>query len=1423
MIEQGLFKRHFVGRDGFHWWIGQIPDAKTWRMNLGGKRVANNTEVEGFGQRYKVRIMGYHTAVASELPDEDLPWASVMYPVTAGSGNNGSSQSVNILQGDFVYGFFLDGEDGQQPVIMGVIGNNDYQGVMKNIPDAKFVPFSGIDPAVPDNALIPAGTRKEGGAGEYVQQAGAQNEEVANTDQINSATVGLTDQDKATTDADDNLESALQPLAQSTNCEPLPIGRIQSQLQNILQEIEKLRKTVYDIGRGGKEAIADVQRRIDNLIEKGAEFIAGGIKWVYEQVEQFIEQKVNEGFKLVYDLALPNERELVNTTSGTILETMKCFFRKLFSQLKEMVMGFLKDSVNKVINVPVCFVEGFVGGVLGSLSGTISGALSGIQDLIGSAVDIAGAGLDLASDAIGLVEDVLSFLTCDDRPECSGVNDWNPRSGAAKLSVGDFQNIADKAKSFVKTPTTFGTEALDQFGNLTDIDLSSAFNFDDCNTDPELLGPPVLEIFGDDGIGAAGNLVIGAAGEVLSVDITSFGAGYTGKAKARVNDKSGKGKGAVVKPVFGPVPRSGRSKDDSGPDERTVVGKRVEATIRASKRRAKVGTKIKIQWNVRNANKISASKNLGKIGSKKFEGEVEVVVKKGFNKYRIIGFNRGDRVTTEVRVEGTIGEPRKINNSPYGPGNYRPSNSSGVGQLENPDFPSTPGLLYPARSGGGGGAAPLGFGPFDPNPYPFPANPADNVYAPQPFNPSGEIFSTPIYGLGPSFFETSPLLVTGTEGVTAGITSLGFERELVPVEFTITRSAALNNRITFLLDDVEKNFGLGELNFSFTGNDVGKEIRYISPNKDYFVRAYHPDGSSYPFPVADNPEANPDPFRIDNNGTTIRLDDVYGRVEREVVDVYERTVRDAVGEADIIWEFGGLPEGAEQAKYLADPAGYIKKNLIIKDGNRTIEIDDNPSNGFDRNATFKIVSGNGRFSDDGLKVIGSGTIGIELEWDDNIKTSGQAIKSIGITGAGVNHNGKDVTWSQTDNGKPDGEKVEEGKDFESFQISAVDRVIREEVKRIEKEGGKSDFDYTDLVIEADKGKFKLKKSVAGLAIYRYEPETSSGPQNPSPNTIGEPGQPEGPGSGPAINTPLAPDLPGGDDIGIVDFVIDDPGTGYKGNYDGSRGGDGRTWSEPDDTIVKHEDGTWEIPIPPDNPFCFLPGDIVILPAGTVVVTEPRDGKGGGETIIGGSPHVIQVPGCITTPTPPPNLPPAKEPTGGNGEYPVILYLCEIIVKNRGFGYLPGDKVIIDPSNGATAEATFDNFGRVIEIKITNGGEGFKVMPNIYIESKTGSNALLIGKLCIDRDGPQDPDDNDKVITVIDCVGLDAVGNVDGKPYYGPYHEHNGQKMVGAEHSDKPHKFIDGTGGAGGDGGGSTLQFITQEQVQQFIENPNTQQ
>ena len=127
MMESQLLQKYFVGKDGFYWWIGQIVGRKSWQENITANPTPTNASQPGFGERYKVRILGYHPQDQNELADQNLPWAHVMYPVTGGGGNQASWQSANLRQGNFVFGFYLDGEDGQQPVIMGVIGNNSYQ------------------------------------------------------------------------------------------------------------------------------------------------------------------------------------------------------------------------------------------------------------------------------------------------------------------------------------------------------------------------------------------------------------------------------------------------------------------------------------------------------------------------------------------------------------------------------------------------------------------------------------------------------------------------------------------------------------------------------------------------------------------------------------------------------------------------------------------------------------------------------------------------------------------------------------------------------------------------------------------------------------------------------------------------------------------------------------------------------------------------------------------------------------------------------------------------------------------------------------------------------------------------------------------------------------------------------------------------
>ena len=118
-----LFDPGFLGGQ-FLWWVGQIPDDATWRDNILPGKFADRDTGAGWGRRYKVRIVGINDKGEETIPSDQLPWANVMYPVTAGSGAANAWQTPQIRQGNFVFGFFMDGPDQQVPVIMGILGNN---------------------------------------------------------------------------------------------------------------------------------------------------------------------------------------------------------------------------------------------------------------------------------------------------------------------------------------------------------------------------------------------------------------------------------------------------------------------------------------------------------------------------------------------------------------------------------------------------------------------------------------------------------------------------------------------------------------------------------------------------------------------------------------------------------------------------------------------------------------------------------------------------------------------------------------------------------------------------------------------------------------------------------------------------------------------------------------------------------------------------------------------------------------------------------------------------------------------------------------------------------------------------------------------------------------------------------------------------
>ena len=102
-----LFDPGFLGGQ-FLWWVGQIPDDSTWRENINPGVYPSKDGQTGWGRRYKVRIIGIHDKDEETIPSDQLPWANVMYPVTAGSGAANAYQTPQIRHGNFVFGFYMD-------------------------------------------------------------------------------------------------------------------------------------------------------------------------------------------------------------------------------------------------------------------------------------------------------------------------------------------------------------------------------------------------------------------------------------------------------------------------------------------------------------------------------------------------------------------------------------------------------------------------------------------------------------------------------------------------------------------------------------------------------------------------------------------------------------------------------------------------------------------------------------------------------------------------------------------------------------------------------------------------------------------------------------------------------------------------------------------------------------------------------------------------------------------------------------------------------------------------------------------------------------------------------------------------------------------------------------------------------------------
>ena len=127
-MSEGEGASNKVFGSGGNRWHGQIVDDSVWRDNILAGKYEDKDTPPGWGRRYKVRVFGEHDLGGEEgypIPDDQLPWANIEFPVTAGSGAGNCKQTPLLRQGNIVSGYWADGDGKQMPIITGVFANNE--------------------------------------------------------------------------------------------------------------------------------------------------------------------------------------------------------------------------------------------------------------------------------------------------------------------------------------------------------------------------------------------------------------------------------------------------------------------------------------------------------------------------------------------------------------------------------------------------------------------------------------------------------------------------------------------------------------------------------------------------------------------------------------------------------------------------------------------------------------------------------------------------------------------------------------------------------------------------------------------------------------------------------------------------------------------------------------------------------------------------------------------------------------------------------------------------------------------------------------------------------------------------------------------------------------------------------------------------
>lgn len=560
MLDQSLIRSNFIGKDGFIWWIGQIPPEESHQGQINGA---------GWGNRYKVRILGYDSPRVTDLSNDELRWAQVLLPTTAGSGAANQATSVSISPGDTVFGFFLDGApDYNLPVILGVFGRTSF--VSTNEYVAPYQPYTGYTNKVDnDGANIVKNESNENNANSQKSPRNVSpktakkigpNERSSYSaigDVVKAASGSTSSTISKITTEIDNFTNKVQTITDNVT------GAIGNAKSLINEEIGKITAKIQKISSGL------INGMINNLYKSLAPILNAGLKLLYRTVYAIVFAATRSD-TIAHKAGVAAQAAMVAPVKA-IEKALPCIANSVLDTIGKIIKGLITGVAENAKNFVTCISDQFIGGlvnhIIGGIDSILTPILGGVEKIL--------MGFNVISFLRGAAEGLLSGnsrLSCNEvAPNYNApTNQWVIGKGAKNqpgVSVSDIMKSANLAASIASSFIETGEAVSDLVKSVGYLDfLNQGFSnpgfsglVSDCSgAFPTNCGGVKVNIFGSNGSGAVGKAILGsivgeganATGSIIGIDLLDGGSNYDFPPFVEIVDDCNQGYGAVARAII---------------------------------------------------------------------------------------------------------------------------------------------------------------------------------------------------------------------------------------------------------------------------------------------------------------------------------------------------------------------------------------------------------------------------------------------------------------------------------------------------------------------------------------------------------------------------------------------------------------------------------------------------------------------------------------------------------------------------------------------------------------------------------------------------------------------------------------------------------------------------------------------------------